>query len=152
MPPQEDIVVRADKYLSKFVPDLWRGDCGEMLAEAIEELKEYRHLGEVIAEATPCLTVHGDCNRCGTRMKARCDAITKIAQRRVGKHIESDDKLIDIIAAGLAMKEGYLWSNLGDHLSGQKFYFQSRARGILQARLVLDKTIQGEKEMQVMRW
>ena len=133
--PQSDIVVRAEKYLSQFAPGLWRGDCEEMLAEAIEELKEYYHLGGVIAEATPCLTIHGDCERCGPRMKARCDAITEIAQGRVGKRKAkcNDSDLIELIAAGLAMGEGFLWSNyLGDTYSTLKQYYRARAAEMLQ--------------------
>lgn len=53
--------------------------------KALEDaLAEYRRLGKVMNGRLPCLTLHGECDRCSSRAKEVCEAMHQIAEGKVG--------------------------------------------------------------------
>lgn len=49
-----------------------------------DALAEYQRLGKVMNGRLPCLTLHGDCDRCSPRAKEVCEAMHQITEDKIG--------------------------------------------------------------------
>ena len=54
------------------------------IKELEDALVEYQRLGKVMNGRLPCLTLHGDCDRCSPRAKEVCEAMHQIAEGKIG--------------------------------------------------------------------
>lgn len=54
------------------------------IQELEDALAEYQRLGKIMEGRLPCLTLHGECERCSSRAKELCDAMHQIAEGKIG--------------------------------------------------------------------
>lgn len=57
------------------------------IQELEEALAEYQRLGKIMKDRLPCLTLHGECDRCSSRAKEVCDAMHQIAEGKIGPDV-----------------------------------------------------------------
>ena len=66
------------------------------IKELEEVLAEYQRLGKVMNGRLPCLTLHGECDRCSSRAREVCEAMHQIAEGKisVGDHMVEPDQMV----------------------------------------------------------
>lgn len=57
-----------------------------------DALAEYQRLGKVMNGRLPCLTLHGDCDRCSPRAKEVCEAMHQITEDKIGPDAETGNR------------------------------------------------------------
>ena len=100
-----------------------------------DALAEYQRLGKVMNGRLPCLTLHGDCDRCSPRAKEVCEAMHQITEDKIGP---DDSKKIshlrpyEVVAADLAGMLAKSWQITEDRVTaidqGLRFLEWSNAK------------------------
>ena len=81
------------------------------IKELEDVLAEYQRLGKIMEGRLPCLTLHGECERCSSRAKEVCDAMHQIAEGKIGpedakpRSWQITEERIATIAASLKVLE-----------------------------------------------